>query len=234
MTDVPAGPLMHELEQHRQSFLSMKAVGRVEIEKRGRKRTFDTVGVVVDGQRRLRMEAYGPLGQSLMAVVWDGTDVLYRPPGEDKVVREGPAGLERLFGRGLEPPELCAVLSGNIPAPAKDVRVSQQCGQNGACVLELRNDDLTRRVQVSYPGPVSAGKPRILAYELHRSGKVLFRARFDQVEEISGYDVPMQIVIESPDKNLRLMVLYSDVDLNTRLEDGVFTLFDETENTPEK
>jgi outer membrane lipoprotein-sorting protein len=231
MTAVPAGPLMHELEQHRQNFSNIKAVARMEIEKRGRRRTFDTVGIVVDGQRRLRMEAYGPLGQSLMAVVWDGKDVLLRMPDEDKVVREGPGALERLLGRGVEPSELCAILSGNIPGPGKDVAASQQCSPNGACVLDLREgDDITRRVRVSYSGPVSAGKPRILTYELYRSDKILFRARFDNVEEISGYSVPMRIVIENPDKNLRLTVLYNDMELNTPLSDDAFTLVDETED----
>ncbi len=229
MTAVPAGPLIQELEQHRQEFSSIKAVARIEIEKRGRKRAFDTVGIVVDGQRRLRMEAYGPLGQSLMALVWDGTDVLLRLPDEDKVVREGPVGLERLLGRGLEPSELCAALSGNIPGSGKDVTASQQCSQNGACVLDLREGGgITRRVRVSYSGPVSAGRPRILTYELYRSDKVLFRARFDHVEEISGYSVPMQIVIDNPDKNLRLTVLYNDIEINTPLSEDAFTLVDET------
>lgn len=234
MTAVPARPLLQELERHRQSFSSLKAVAVVEIVKRGRKRTFDSVGIVIDHQRRLRMEAYGPLGQSLMAVVWDGRDILLRLPDEDKVVRTGPAGLERLLGQGLEASELCAILSGNVPETAGAASARLLCGNGGTCVLELSNNDILRRVQVSYAVAGPGQEPRIRTYELSRSGKLMFRAQFEQVEEISSYPLPMQIVIENPGKKLQLMVLYNDVELNTPISDEAFTLADDAGNVTGK
>ncbi len=226
MTAVPADPLLQALERHRKSFTGLKAVAGVEIVKRDRKRTLETVGVVVDGQRRLRMEAYGPLGESLMAVVWDGRDIFIRQPGEEGVVQPGPAGLERLFGEGLEASELCALLSGNIP----DAGVSAAallCRQNGDCVLELRKGDLLRRVRVSASEERPGWEPRILAYELLRKGKLLFQARFDEFAEISHYRLPMKIVIENPAGKLQLTVLYSEAEVNTPISDEVFSLTDE-------
>ncbi len=231
---VPAGPLLQALELHRQSFSSLRAVAGVEIVKRGRKRTFDSVGIVVDRQRRLRMEAYGPLGQSLTAIVWDGRDILLRMPDEDKVVRTGPAGLKRIFGQGMEASELCALLSGTIPETAEAASATLLCGKGGACVLELRNNDIVRRVEVSYPAAGSGQEPRIRTYGLFRSGKLMFRARFDRVEEISSYSLPTRIVIENPDEKLQLTVLYNDVELNTPVNDEVFTLTDDAGNVTGK
>ena len=226
MTAVPAEPLLQALERHRKSFSGLRAVASIEIMKRDRKRTLETVGVVVDGQRRFRMEAYGPLGESLMAVVWDGRDILVRLPGEEGVVQPGPAGLERLFGDGLEASELCALLSGNIP-DADGSAAALLCRQNGDCVLELRKGDFLRRVRVSPPGGRPGREPRILAYELHRKGKLLFQARFDEAAEISHYRLPMKILIENPAGKLQLTVLYNEAEVNAPINDEVFSLTDE-------
>lgn len=230
---VPADPLIHELEQHRQSFSSLKGVAHVEIKKRGQKRTFDLVAIVVDDQHRFRIEAYGPLGQSVMAVVWNGKDVLALLPDEDKVVRTESAGLQNFFGQGLEPAELCALLSGNIPAFDAAHTASQRCSPEGVCILELRDNrdhDVVRRIKVINAGSGSiAQNLQILTYEMYRSNKLLFRTRFEHVEEIFHYLLPMQIEIENPNKHLVLTVVYSDVELNSPVDEEVFTLTSEPE-----
>ncbi len=224
---VPAAPLVHELERHRQSFSSLKGIARIVVEKQGWKRSFDTVGIVVDDQHRFRIEAYGPLGQSLMEVVWNGKDVLVLMRDEEKVVRTESAGIQDLLGQGLEPSELCAVLSGNIPVFDAAIAPSQQyCNREGVCILELRDNDIVRRLKVAYStkSGSTARNPQILTYELSRSGKLLFQTQFDRVEDISGYLFPTHIVIEKPDKNLLLKVMYDDVDLNSPVDDEAFTL----------
>ncbi len=234
---VPAGPLIHELEQHRQSFSSLKAVAHVEIKKRGQKRTFDNVAIVVDDQHRFRIEAYGPLGQSLMAVVWTGKDVLALLPDKDKVVQTEPAGLQNLLGQGLEPSEICAVLSGNIPILDAATSASQRCSPEGACILELRdngNNNVVRRINVANGSGPKGQSLQIQTYELSRSNKILFRTRFGRVEKILDYLLPMQIEIENLEKNLVLTVVYSDVELNSPVNDEVFTLTDEPEDSTGK
>ncbi len=226
---VPAGPFLRHLEQRRDSFSSLKAIARVEIDKHGRKRTFESVGVVIDDQRRFRLEAYGPLGQSLMAVVWNGEAVLIRMPDEDKVVQTGSAGLEKLLGKGLVPLELCAALSGNIPEAGPVTTASQRCSQKGDCLIELSNNESIRRIRVDDAVSGSTKRPQILYSELYRSGKLQVRAQFNYYEEISHYLLPKQIVIESYDKNLSMAVEYNDVELNSPVSDDAFTLTDETE-----
>jgi hypothetical protein len=227
LTSVPAGPLLESLEHHQRSFASLKAVARLEVIKRGRKRALDSVGIVIDGDRRLRMEAYGPLGQSLMAFVWNGRDVLLRMPGEERVTRSGPAGLERLFGKGLEPSELCSVLSGNIPGMASSTSSLLRCGQENDCTLELRHDDLLRRVFLNYSSTGSSQEPRVLSQELYRAGKLVYEIRYERTQEISHYRLPLNIVMDNPDRNLQLTIRYTDVEVNTPLSEESFLLNDE-------
>jgi hypothetical protein len=225
---VPAEPVLQALERHRQAFSGLKAVAGVEVVKGSRKRTLDTVGIVVDGERRLRIEAYGPLGQSLSAIVWDGREILMRRPGEDRVVRPGPKGLERLFGPGLEASELCAMLSGNIPGTGAAAAARLLCGKDGIkCVLELPTNDGIRQVRLSVPPAESSREPRVLSSAFYRAGKLIYEVHFDRYAVISHYALPVQIVIENPDKNLHVTVTYSEAEVNIPLSDEAFTLSDE-------
>ena len=229
LTSLPAGPLLDYLERHEQSFVTLRAIARLEVVKRGRKRALDSVGIVIDGDKRLRMEAYGPLGQSLMAFVWDGRYVLLRMPGEEKVTRSGPEGLEKLFGKGLEPSELCTVLSGNIPGIISGSAAVLRCGQENDCTLELRHDDLIRRVFLKKPSSGSSQEPRVLSQELFRAGKLVYEVTYERTQEISHYRLPLNIVVENPDKNLQLTVHYTDVEVNTPLSEESFILTDDSD-----
>jgi hypothetical protein len=229
MTEVPAGPLLRALEQRQHSFQGLKALASVQIQRLGNKRTLESVGIVLDGQRRLRMEAYGPLGQSIMALVWDGKDILLRRPGSDKVERQGREGIAELLGKGLDVRELCASLSGNIPELAQPYTASQFCSPgNNDCVLEIHQGSGVRRMQIVNSPSGSGGEPRLISQELYRSGKLLYQVRFDQVEDISQYRLPMKIEIENPDHSLLLTIEYtSEIGVNAPVNDEAFVLSDE-------
>ena len=232
LTEVPAGPLLQALEQRRQSFAGLKAVAGVEAVRKGRKRAFDNVGIVLASQDRLRIEAYGPLGQSLLALVWDGREVLLRLPGQDRVVRPGAVGLEQLFGASLDVQELCSALSGNIPPVPTSATVAAACSRGDFCELTIRQGDLRRRVQVvNYP----FGAGQMLApvvSELYRNGKLVYRARFEQVAETAHYLMPKAVIIENPDKIFSLTISYAEVDVNVPIDEALFSLSDEEAGAP--
>lgn len=230
MTTVPAEALVNALELHRQAFVSLKAIGTVEIAKRGKTRAFDTVGIVVDDQHRLRMEAYGPLGQSLLAVVWNGKDVLLRMPGEERIMQAGPSGLERILGRDTDPAELSATLSGNVPWPVEAEAAALRCADKGDyCILELQRGDRLVRARVTASSAEKDQEPRVLSYEVLKSGKLVFQASFDDVAFISHYRLPLRVVIIKPSEKLQLTVQYGDIEVNVPLADEVFSLSDEDE-----
>lgn len=226
MTEAPAGPLLQELEQRRRSFTGLRTIASIEVLRGGGKRTFENVGIVLDARCRFRIEAFGPLGQSVLALVWDGQEVLSRFSDNDRrVVRQGPEGLERLLGQGLEVQELCAILSGAIPAPASASEARLYCGRNHDCMLELSHEDTVRRIRFLSPhGPEQA--PRLLTHAVQRSGKLVYQARFEGTTEINHYLLPTTLVIENPDKKLRLTIVYSDAEVNPLLSEEAFSLGD--------
>jgi len=234
MTAVPAAPLLEALDRQRHAFTGLKAVASATFAKSGRKRTFDTVGVVVDDQCRLRLEAYGPLGQSIMVIVWDGQEFLLRLPEENRIDHTGPAGLEQFLGKGLEPSELCAILSGNIPDVGKTALPVLLCGTNNECLLRLSSGALLRTVRVSYPVDQPDRQPRIHSYELSRSGSILFKAWFDRVEEISHYPLPTQIEIDNPEKSLQLTIVYHEAEVNIAIGNEAFSLTEDPGNENRK
>ncbi|HTG00420.1 MAG TPA: hypothetical protein VK654_07500 [Nitrospirota bacterium] len=227
MAEMPAGPVLTALELRVHSFSSLKAVAGVEIRKSGRPRSFDTVGIVVDGQRRFRMEAFGPLGQSLAAVVWDGREVSLRLPDQEHVARRSPDALAQILGEGVDPAEFCAVLAGSFPAAALTAHSRLLCAGNGDCVLVLDEGKTMRKIRLYSPLTPKSDGPRIRSYELIRSGETAFLARFEDMAEISHYPIPLQIIIENTKKNIRISIRYSDVDMNVPVHDDAFSLPDE-------
>ena len=110
MTEVPAAPLVQELENRRGSFTGLKAAARVQTERRGRKRVYESVAVLLQCQSKFRIEGYGPIWEPVFDALWDGKDLMLRMPGEADLVRTGPWAFERLIGFSLAPLELAAVL----------------------------------------------------------------------------------------------------------------------------
>lgn len=214
--EVPAAPFVHALEQRRGSFLSLKAVASAQVSRKGRTRSFDSVGVLLKAQEKFKLEAYGPLGQPLIGLLWNGDEVLLRSPAAPGLQT---GGLERLLGADVEPRELCAVLSGNIPDVA-GYDAKAFCGEI-ACVLELRKGELLRRVVVP---PRSGAGIRPHSSELYRGRTLLYRAEYDEWGAVSGYLFPRKIALQNPERTTGLMIEYQDLDVNAPLGDDAFTL----------
>ncbi len=223
-TEVPAGPLVQALEQQRQAFTGLKAIASIQVIRRGKKRSFDTVGIVLDGHRRLRVEAFGPLGQSLMALVWDGNDVMLRMQDDDRIMRPGQAGIERLLGMGVEAKDLCAILSGTIKEIARPLDARVFCTQNNACVMELPEGDMVRLIRVLPPSSNPAPEIRIAGQELYRSSTLVYRTRYERMQEVSHVLLPKTIVMENPDNGATITIEYTEADVNVPVSDDAFTL----------
>lgn len=223
-TETPARPLLQVLEQQRQALTTLKALARVEVVRGGKKRAFDTVGIVFDGQRRLRLEAFGPLGQSVLALVWDGKEVLLRLPDDDRVKRPGPAGIERIIGMSIEAKELCALFSGTITDFSSLSEARAYCTRNSICVTEVPVEDGVRRIKTM---PASSGQTlKIVDQERYHADTLMYRARYDGMEEISNLMVPQVVILENPVKNITLTIDYNEVDVNVPVAEETFMLSD--------
>jgi hypothetical protein len=226
--EVPAGHFIQALEQQRRAFTALKAIASVDVVRRGQKRSFDAVGIVLDAQRRLRVEAFSPLGQSLVALVWDGNDVLLRMQDDERIMRPGQAGIERLLGISVEAKDLCAILSGTITEIARPLDARVFCTQNKACVIEMPEEgDTVRRVRLLPPSPSPSPAVRIDVQELYRSNTLVYRTRYERMQEVSRVLLPRTIVIENPSKGVIITIEYAEADVNVAVDDDMFTLSDQ-------
>ncbi len=230
LTEIPSGSAVQMLEKRRELFSGLKAIVSVEIVRSGRRRVYDTVGIILDDQRRFRIEAYGPLGQSEVTLLWDGKEVILRL-NDGRVVRPGKAGLEKIFGVAIEPGELCAVLSGNIPAISPSTVIRAFRDLDGSALVELTDGDIRRRVHVVYPEGSSEQGAYITDCELYRSGRLVYRAQYETMEQIERYLMPKTLRIENPAKKVLLTVVFNDTSLNVPLSEDAFTLPDAESGT---
>jgi len=220
---VPPRPLIEALEQRRLAFTGLKAVASVDAVRSGSRRSYETVGIVIDGQRRLRVEVYGPLGQSLMTLVWDGGEVLLQLE-DGRVVRPGQAGLKRFFGVAMDAGELCAVLTGNLPASGSTAAATAFRDNDGSALVVLREGEAERRISVMLPETGPAADIRIAAEELYRSGRLAYRVRYGAMERISQYLIAKAVEIESGENKTSLTIVYNDAEVNTPLPADAFIL----------
>lgn len=232
MTEVPAGPLLQPLEQQRQSLSGLKAIARIVVKRGGQKRAFDTVGIVLDAQRRLRMEAFGPLGQSIAALVWNGREFLLRLPEEAGIRRPGQAGLEKLLGINLDGTELCAALSGTIPELARSSIVRAACAEDNTCLVEISNGSDLRRVRVLFAPADPARTVTVMDQELYRSGALVYEARYSrEKDEHAAFILPKSVSIENPSNHATLTIEYAETDINVPVEQELFSLSDKEDGT---
>jgi hypothetical protein len=221
MHEVPAGPLMQALEQRTRSFATLKSVATLEVIRKQRRRFFDNAGVVVKGRDRFRIEAYGPLGQAVAVLVWNGRDVMLDLDGTRRVLPGG-AGLERLLGNDVDPADLADILAGNIPGMARTTSANLRCATSGACLLDLRGKDTLVRVHPA-AGAEPADDP-IRSCEVFRKGSLLYQVRYEAERDIAGYLLPTRIIMENPEKQVSLTVQYAEPEVNVPVDESDFEL----------
>ncbi len=222
LPEVPAGPLVLALDAQRQRLSGLKAVARVETERRGKRRSFESVAIVMDGHGRLRVDGYGPLGESLFTLLWNGDAVLFRRADDQEFLSVGQAGLERALGVALSPADLTAALGGNVMLPqADDVMVRAGCGQDSRCLIQVPGDRGVRRIYLVRPTG-EAARAVAEGEDRYDGGTLVYRGRFEERAVLSGYSFPMLIQLENPDRALRLQIRYEDVELNVPVDEGLF------------
>ncbi len=224
LNEVPAEPWIKKLTERRASFVGMKAVARVTIERKGRTRVYESVAVLEQGFRKLKVEGYGPLGETLFAFLWDGADVLVRKPGETEPLKVGQFGLEQITGLSIAPADLCAVLSGNVPALPSGALARAGCSSDARCVVDLRHDDVHWRIPVVPQAGDASGDVVVAGAELFRGNRPVLRSSFEPEGWSPNGGLPKRVTVEDPERKVRLVVDYEQADANVLVEDGLFTL----------
>lgn len=222
MTEVPAGPLVQALEQRGRAFSTLKAIASIRVVRKDRKRSFESVGILVKDQERFRIEAFTPLGQTAVTVLWNGKEVMLDAEGERRFLEPGSWALERVLGADVDPAELCAILSGNVPGILAGSETKLLCAADGRCVLELKRED--RLVRIYHEAAQESSEPAISSYDVYHGGHQAYHVEFESFRRISGYALPMKIAVENRDKRMSLTVEYAEAELNLPLDARAFMI----------
>ena len=225
LSEVPVGPLLQPLVQQRDSFRGMKAVARVEVQRKSRKRVYESVAILEQSIHKLKVEGYGPLGSRLFALLWDGNAIQALRPGETEPYHVGSFGLESMLGIAIAPQDLCSILSGNIPAVPDDAEVTAGCASAGWCAVDVRGRDRRWKFRVRPTGGPHNG-PRLEGVELFSGDRPAFRSMFFYPPGVPSEQGtgPERIVVTDSDRGVSLLVLFEEADWNVPVDDGLFTL----------
>jgi hypothetical protein len=222
--ETPATPLVQALEAQRARFSSLKALARVETERKGRRRVYESVAIIERGFERLRVEGYGPLGSSLFTLVWDGTTIHFLPSDGSGVRTIGQAGLERIIGVSLAPADLCAVFAGSSPRIPDGGLVEAGCSPDGRCALDIMEQDGRWRVHAQREADASGAALHISAVERYRGSTLIFIVRYEGLISSGGYALPAKVIVQNPGRGTTLTVDYLDAGVNVPVDEGVFML----------
>ncbi len=222
MNEVPAAPFLQALDRRVRSFFTLKTTASLQIARKERRRVFDNAGILVQGRDRFRIEAYGPLGETVMTLLWAGQDVLLDLEGTVRVMPPKNSGLDRILGSEVDPADLADILAGNVPGMSRTTRAKLLCPvHGGACVLELNTKELVIRV---HPEADWESKGMVIrSCEILRKGSLVYQVRYESVADIAGYLLPKKITVENPDKQVVLTFQYFDAEVNAPLDAQDFT-----------
>lgn len=222
--DAPAGPLVRSLEEQRAAFASLKTLARVQTERAGRRRVYESVAIVQQGFDRLRVEGYGPLGEVLFSLVWDGAARTVLLSDGTGVRTLGEAGLERIMGISLPPGDLCALLAGSSPRLSGAALTEAGCSPDGRCAVDLIDGSARWRVHGQRSSGASDGGFRIASVERYQGGSLVLIARYEGAAGDGGYPLPARVVVQNPDRRVTLTIDYLDAEVNVPLDSGAFSM----------
>lgn len=215
---VPHDPLARSLDDQRRSFQNLKALARVETARQGKRRVYESVAIVQRGFDRLRIEGYGPLGETVFALLWDGSNVLLLPPDGSGARTIGPAGFERLLGVGLSPGDLCSVLVGGAPHATV---TAAGCSTDGRCALDAEEGKARWRILLQ---PRPSGQVVIDSIERYQGANIAFQVRYERTDGTGPYALPRRIIVQDPAHQASLLVDYLDTEVNGTVEESAFQL----------
>jgi hypothetical protein len=185
-----------------------------------------TVNMLVQRDGHLRFEAEVSLQGMVAALATDGTTFSFFDSHKNELSR-GPAcpdNVASLIRIPLAPPDVAALLLGDARPPDGAVPDGSVAWQNGGDQLVLRAPDGHILAYTFHGG--DADRALVAVAGMDRAGKVLWRAAFEDLEDVAGVRLPSTIRFAEGNSSFddSVEIKFKDRTLNATPPPDAFTL----------
>jgi hypothetical protein len=193
---------------------SFKGLGKIKVWQNGQQKIDERVAWIGSERNKLSIVLMIS-GYPAVKMACDGKWFYYYEVGEGKpIYRKIPAteaSLKHLISIPVQAGDILDLLAGRVPVREHDsvILSKQDAGQGFVMVLKKRWWGITEKIYLD------EDKLRVRSIEYYnRTGSLIYRARFDEMQMVNGFQVPARLSIsngEDADFQLDVYRYYTDV-----------------------
>jgi hypothetical protein len=187
------------LGSQNEKLASFKGIGKIKVWQNGKIRIDERIAWI--GSETVKLSIVVLIsGHPVVKLASDGKWFYFYETRQDKpIFKKSPATdatLQRILSIPIKPIDIIQLLAGRAPLREHHVALLHRQSSETGYVLTLKNrwGDIVEKV---FLGEVRSQVHRIEFY--NRSGGLIYRATFDEMQIVSGYQVPSRLSVSSED-----------------------------------
>ena len=197
VASVEAQAVLAELSQRNVLLKSFKGLGKIKVWQKGQLKIDERVAWVGSGRNKLSIVLMIS-GYPAVKMASDGKFFYYYEAGEGRpIFKKYPAteaSLERIISIPIHTTDIVDLIAGRVPLREHNTAIleHQDTGQGYVLILKKRWWGVTEKIYLD------ENKTHIELIECyHRTGSLIYRARFDEMKMVNGYLVPFKLSISN-------------------------------------
>lgn len=179
--------------------------------------------IVVNGDSHIRLESLNITGQPSLIMVSDSNAVTIYNINENKFYKgdASPEVLNKITGIYLSPLEIANLLTGRQSIENNRIEDMHLAKENSAYILRTQSSGSKSYNEIRFE-PTTLSTTTIKSYD--DTGKVVKFITFSDYRKVGEYLFPFKRQIFLPPRGLSMTVEYTDLEINTEMEESVFNL----------
>ncbi len=201
--DAAAGAEAHAvllaMRNHNANLNNFKGIGKIKVWQKGRLKIDERVAWIGSEKSKINIVVLIG-GYPAVKIASDGKWFYYYEIGEGdpiyKKIAASDANLKRIISISIQTGDVLNLLAGRVPIREHDsvILKKQEAKQGYVLVLKKRWRGVSEKIYVDE----TKTRPRQVEF-YSRSGSLIYRARFDEMQMIKGYLVPARLSISNGD-----------------------------------
>ncbi|MBI3584251.1 MAG: DUF4292 domain-containing protein [Nitrospinae bacterium] len=181
------------------------------------------VAIVINGDSHIRLESLNITGQPLLIMVSDSNAVTIYNINENRFYKgdASPEVLHKITGIYLSPLEIANLLTGRQSIENNRTEDMHLTKENSSYILKTQLSGSKSYDEIRFE-PTNLSTTAIKRYD--DTGKVVKFITFSDYRKLGEYLFPFKRQILLPPRGLLMTVEYTDIEINTEMEESVFNL----------